>query len=577
MKNRTARSLIALVSCVFFLVSQADAGKIPGSKRKHCVSPAVAAQFVSGSPEVRSGSVSANSSLQEGNILVVEADPELLILSNVFDLKDLTVRFHPASRGRYTYTLEPSSFDGQATDTVTLKDDDAVELKFKHFQFPFGRKIYDRCYINSNGNITFDAPDIEPPAPEGIAGNLPRIAAFYSDLDPENAGAVFVHQDADRILISWLKVPEFFNQGQLDYGQNTFQIVLYKSGMIDLVFSDEITATQSFVGLLPGFERMPVRYVDYSTRQSSGRALFSFIENFHDYVSVDLQALMKAIYQTQPDRYDFVSLFSNFELTPVPGTQAFAINVKNNVRGIGNPSDKAKSVFKDNSKYGSKSKLQNITFFGNLHQYPADPSAKLSDDDVSLLDILAHEIGHRWLSYIKLTRDGNSPGPLLGRDRSHWSFFLDTQGSFLEGNQIVVNNANSFQTGTPFQRYSSLDLYLMGLKPASEISDTFYVEGAFDFSPEFPFTAESSPEANVKFKGTQVPVRINDIIAANGSRRPGIGTSQKQFNQLFVLITTGTTPATPEELSYMELVRSLWTDTFHNATEGRATITTVLD
>lgn len=511
-----------------------------------------------------------------GNIVVLEADPELLTLPNTFDLSGLALRFNPAPGGRYVYSLEQASFDAQVSQNISLSDDGSSELVFKNFSFPFGRKVYDRCYVNSNGNVTFQTPDAEPPSADSVSGNIPRIAAFFADLNPEKSGAVFVNQTADRVVISWLKVPEFFNQNQFDYGQNTFQIVLYKSGVIDVVFTGEMSATQGFVGLIPGFNKIPIRFVDFSTRKSSGRSLLSFVENFHDYVSVDIQALLKTLYTVEPDRYDFVTLFSNFDLNPVPGAQAFAINVRNNVHGIGNPSDK-KPIFKDNNQYGSAGRLQNITFLGDLHQYPDTPEKNLAEGNVSLLDILAHEVGHRWLTYVKLLKDGKPTNTLLGRDNVHWSFFFDSKGSFLEGNQILQKSSNVFETGNPYQRYSDLDLYLMGLNSASEVKETFYVDGAGNFSPNFPFMSESSPEANVQFKGSPIAVGIQDIVAANGSRKPNSAASQKDFTHLFVLITKADQPATAEDLQYLELVRSAWSEFFYNATGGKATMNTVLE
>jgi len=559
--------------CVLILLFVSDVFAAP---KKHCVSPAAASQFLKSSRVIQARQATANPATTDGNIVILEADPELLTLSNSFDLAGFTLRFTPAEGGRYAYTLENSNFDGQVSQNIRLGDDGISELVFKDFAFPFGRKTYDRCYISSNGNITFDRPDPEPPAADSITGNLPRIAGFFADLNPQNSGAIFVNQTPDKVTVSWLKVPEFFNQNQFDYGQNSFQIVMYKTGVIEIVFTKEMSASQGFVGLVPGFDKIPIRFVDFSSLKGSGRFFQSFVENFHDYVSVDIQALMISLYASMPDRFDFVSLFSNFDLNPVPGAQAFAINVRNNIRGIGNPSDK-KPFFKDNEQYGSAGRLQNITFLGNLHQYPDSPYETLPDGDVSLLDILAHEVGHRWLTYVKLFRDGKRTDSLLGRDHVHWSFFFDTEGSFLEGNQILQKSSNQFATGKPYQGYSDLDLYLMGFKSPSDVKDSYYVTGASTFSPDFPFRPESSPEDNVSFNGSAIPVTIQDIVAANGARKPNSAGSQKAFTHLFVLITKTDQPATPEEIQYLEMVRSAWTDFFHTATGQAATVQTTLD
>jgi hypothetical protein len=568
----TGKQSIALVLCALFFVTS-----VFGESKKRCISPAAAKKWVERNQQkhtTRVATVGAQTT-QVGNILVLQADPELLILSNSFDLSNVTLRFHPVSKGRYAHTVELTNFDAEAAETVQLADDESYELVFSHFQFVFGRKTYDRCFINSNGNITFETMDPDPPAPDRVVQTIPRIAGFYADLNPENMGTIVTRQTPDKVVISWLRVPEFLNQNQLDYGQNTFQIVLYKTGVIDIVFTDEITATQGVVGLIPGFDNAPLRGVDFSSRKSVGRQFYSFVENFHDYISTDLPRLVKAIYAGRADKYDFISLFSNFDLIPVPGAQAFAINVRNNIKGIGNPSD-GKSIFNDSEIYGSSGRLQNITFFGNIRDYPSNPFEELPQEDVSMVDILAHEVGHRWLSYVKLTRNGNESNVLLGRDNSHWSFFLDTEGSFLEGNQIH-SDLGTFRTGRPFERYSDLDLYLIGLKKPEDVKDTYYVDAPTNFLPEFPFSAGSIPESGVEFKGNQIFVDMDDIIAANGTRKPGVGGSQKTFKHLFVLISKTDQPATAEEIAYLELVRASWSDFFYNATQGLASMDTVLE
>ncbi|MCI0415168.1 hypothetical protein L0222_20545 [bacterium] len=572
----SGKQTTALIVCVFLFVTQVFGEKSGQPKKLRCISPAAVSKFVKSEQKVQSQGLLYSQVTPVGNIVVLEANPELLILQNLFDLQNLTVRFHPVSKGRYAHTLEPTNFDGNASKALDLDDDESYELVFKHFQFPFGRNTYDRCYVNSNGTITFETPDTDVPDAANLTPVLPRIAGFFADLNPGASGAILLNETSDKVVVTWFKVPEFFNQNQFDFGQNTFQIVMYKTGVIDLVYTNEFTATQGFVGLIPGLDTIPLRYVDFSSRKSTHRTLHSFVENFHDYISADIPNLMKSLYLSTPDRFDFISLFSNFDLTPVPGAQAFAINVRNNVRGIGNPSDK-KPIFKDNEIFGSRKQLQNITFFGNVHQYPSDPSKKLPEGDVSLLDILAHEIGHRWLSYVKLLKNNEESDVLLGRDKTHWSFFFDSDGSFLEGNQIHLRKTNSFETGNPFQRYSDLDLYLMGLNSPEEVRETYYVEGPSSFSPDFPFSAESSPEQNVKFKGTAVPLKIQDIIAANGLRRPNSNGSQKDFRHLFVIVVRAGQLPTPEELAFMELVRASWSDFFFNATAGKASMDTVLE
>lgn len=548
----------------------------PPAKKKICVSPSNAAQFLQArASQARHMAVASTPYLfTSGNVVVLEADPELLIVPNPFDLKRNAVRFIPAPHNRFAYSLVPYSFNAEAADTIVLKDDDSVELQFQNFAFPFAGKSYTRCFVNSNGNITFDQGDIEPPDIETLLSGPPRIAPFFADLDPESSGTVYVKQTSDTVIITWLKVPEFFNQDQFAYGQNTFQVVLYKDGRVDLIYSDDMTATQALIGLVPGYGKSQLRLVDFTRGTLRGRPAGSLVENFHDYESVDIPAVMNSFYKSYSDRYDFVTLASNFDLNPIPGAQAFAINVQNDVKGIGNPAARGKALFRDTAKYGSAGKLQNITFIGNIHQYPPDPNRTLPDTYTSLLQILAHEVAHRWLSYVRVSQDGVSSDLLLGRDKSHWSFFFDSDGSFLEGNQIIQKSQTSFLTSRPFTGYSTMDLYLMGLIPPSDVRPSLVVLGPSNFSPAFEFSAESAPEPDIAFKGSARPVTVDDVIAANGARKPDTSTSPKTFSHVFILIVKKDAPASEDELALIEQLRTAWEGFFTAATGGHGKMQT---
>lgn len=573
------RSSFVIVLLIGLLIASLTYGK-QGAKNWRCVSPASVSQFIAAT-ESRTLSAATNSRARSvvangGNILIFEAGPQLLTVSNPFDLRGKTLNFIPTPDGRFTYSVGPGFFDAQASTTIALKDDESQELKFDTFSFPFAGKLYDRCFINSNGNITFGIPDAEPPDLDALIQGPPRIAPFFTDLDPENQGTVFIRNSNDSVTVSWLKVPEFFNHDQFEFGQNTFQVVLHRTGQIQLVYSEEISATQALIGITSGNGNSALRVVDFSKGTHANRPFGSLIENFQDYQSVDIRLLMQSIYKTVPDKYDFVTLFSNFTLDPIPGVQAFAINVQNDVRGIGNPGTRGNSIFRDNAKYGSSAKLQNITFLGNIHQYPEDPAQTFAGTGTSVLQILAHEVGHRWLAYISTPRQLQRAS-LIGRDRVHWSFFFDTDGSFLEGNEILQQSRNNFLTSRPFQRYSDLDLYLMGLIGANEVRPSFVVEGPSRFSPSFEFSAESAPEHNVSFKGNALPVRIDDVIAANGLRKPDVSNSQKDFQHLFVLIVKSDQRASSQEVQFLELVQTGFQQFFSKATGGKAKIQTYID
>lgn len=571
MKRTSAVFVIGLI-CLCCTVGIAADKK---EKRKQlCVSPQTVEKYLSAkSKKLSSKSVSETIISSTGDVVVVEADSQLLVVPNPFDLNGKQVEFEPVIRNRYSYVSSNARFDSDASDPLSIEDDDSTELTLTDFAFPFAGKAYKQLFVNSNGNITFDSGDPEPPDLENLMDGPPRIAAFFADLDPESAGSILVRQTRDFATITWFKVPEFFSHDQFAYGENTFQIILYATGRIDLVYADDLTATQALVGIVPGYGRSTLRLVDFSRSRLKGRPAASFLEDFRNYESIDIPNLMKSVYGQIPDAFDFVTLLSNFNLTPVPEAQAFSINVQNEVRGIGNPSARGSSIFRDQKKYGSNDKLQNITFLGNIHDYPSNPNQTIPDTYTSLLQVLAHEVGHRWLAYTKLERDGRAQDLLLGRDKSHWSFFFDSDASFLEGNQID-SRGTTFVTLMPFQGYSRLDLYLMGFLKPEDVRDTLVVEGARRFSPNFPFAPESSPEPDVSFQGSAHPVKIDDIIAANGKREPDSSTSQKSFRHLFVLIVKKENPSTSEELAAVDQLRREWESSFSKATLGLGKIDT---
>lgn len=126
-----------------------------------------------------------------------------------------------------------------------------------------------------------------------------------------------------------------------------------------------------------------------------------------------------------------------------------------------------------------------------------------------------------------------APGPdlpvtaLLGRDNSHWSYFVNSGGSPMEGNEWEQLTENTFRTRRATFRFSPLDLYQMGLIPASEVPPFWLIAepdimGQRDMNGQ-TLRAASPPEygdRTVTIRGRKVTYTINDVIAANGIRNP---------------------------------------------------------
>ena len=90
-----------------------------------------------------------------------------------------------------------------------------------------------------------------------------------------------------------------------------------------------------------------------------------------------------------------------------------------------------------------------------------------------------------------------------------------------------------FRTVGAVSRYSALDQYAMGLRAASEVPPMFLVTQVTSGQ-----SAEDAPRIGVEIRGTRKDVRIADIVAANGTRRPDAAGAPKVFRQAFIYLVT---------------------------------------
>lgn len=137
--------------------------------------------------------------------------------------------------------------------------------------------------------------------------------------------------------------------------------------------------------------------------------------------------IAQEFYSTHPDDYDFIVIYANFDFSMPTGAVAFYQGVRNDVQGIG------KLIFDNSASYGSDGQLQGTIDMGNVANLESDP---FDPDFSTTMGILCHELLHRWAAYVKFEKWDGTPDStdLLGKDLSHWSYLLDTNGSLLYGN-----------------------------------------------------------------------------------------------------------------------------------------------
>ena len=146
----------------------------------------------------------------------------------------------------------------------------------------------------------------------------------------------------------------------------------------------------------------------------------------------------------------------------------------------------------------------------------------------------------------------------------------------MEGNDIEDRGGGRFETVDFARRYSPLDQYAMGLRSAAEVPPFFYVEGGDNFRPNRGYKLSSAPEAGVSFTGERRQVRIEDVIAAMGPRRPDASEAPRTFRQAYVLVADPVAPVSEARHAAVARIRARFERFYVEATDGRGAVFTHL-
>ncbi len=490
------------------------------------------------------------------DIAVLEDNGDLIIRPNEFDLANRGLRFVPNAAG-YRLSSTSADFRTPLGRAVTLGDDDSSAQTLASPVSFFGR-AFSGLFINSDGNVTFVEGD-NASTTRGLARLLagpPRLAPFFADLDPSAGGRVFFNATSDAVTVTWCAVPGFDSLETL-----TAQLVMQSGGAIELKFG-AADLVNGIVALSPGAaERFTP--VDLSRATPATADPGAIGEQFAASASLNLVAASRRFYETHRDAFDQLVFWTDSPV--IDDAFAFESTVQNAITGIGI------EVFNESATLGSAGTLQSIVNMDRVSKYGDSPSAKLFGEN-SPLGILAHETGHRWLARL-LFRNVNREisEELLGRQLAHWSFFVDSDGSVMEGNEIEDQRGGVFRTVAAAEKYSRLDLYAMGLAGAAEVPSWFFIE-----SPISTRTRETPPIAGITINGTRRDVLIQDVIDALGPRVPSAADAPRVLRQAFVFVRRAEAARDPLDLTRLARIREQWPAFFRRATENRMSVETRL-
>ena len=341
----------------------------------------------------------------------------------------------------------------------------------------------------------------------------------------------------------------------------TAQAVLFSNGAIEFRFGpsdlrDGITA------LSPG-RTQTVTTVDLNAGGGRVTEPVAFGELFAASPSLNLVAASRRFYETHPDNFDQLVFWT--DTTVVTDAFAFESTVKNSITGTG------LEVFDFSAAMGSGGALQSVMNMDRISKYPDAPASRLFGNR-SALGILAHETGHRWLVRL-MFRDADRAisDQLLGRQLAHWSFFMDSDGSVMDGNDIDDLGGGVFRTATATEKYSRLDLYAMGLATDAEVPRWFFVD-----APIASQSRETGPIAGVIINGTRRDVLIQDVIDALGPRVPAAADAPRLHRQAYVYVRRDSAVLNPQDLTRLARLREQFGPFYSRATENRMAVRTTL-
>lgn len=292
------------------------------------------------------------------------------------------------------------------------------------------------------------------------------------------------------------------------------------------------------------------------------------------------RAIAREFYRSHGDDYDFLVIFTNFEFRmPSPQAKAFFSPAKNDVRGIGLELNDQTNAYSPGGSFLAR--LQGTIDMANLSGHVLEPTDPEFEDT---LTALTHEFLHRWGAYVHFRDGAIESDALLGLDRAHWSFLLDSEGSTLYGNNWRDNGDGTFTSVVAEQSrsgevvgriFSPLDLYLMGLIDKSRVPPLLLID-----APGLDPT--QLPTIGVTIPGTAKSVTIDDIVAVEGERIPGAADSCKEFRVAFIYaVAPGTwaaiDPRSGGEVTAINRLRNEWEKRFSILTDGTALMRTTIE
>jgi len=468
--------------------------------------------------------------------------------------------------------------------------------------------------------VTFEtAGPVLPAGDAGVAGIAYRVSFCSHAPAPESAGAA-AHADAVWTIRGF--APRNRGNGTatryVAFGEGVSRAVqtsgntismggilppplrgakqIYVSADASAAGLEEPVAQISAKAVALGGTRNPE--VDLSSLKPQDGAFKVVYEAFHYYALPSPRDMSCTVVKGLGDKFDFLAYYSDFRVdnqeagTPSNGPLGA---VGGAVTGIGAKQHGLESyctpgrfqwgfvqpVYAGSNQMQERSPADapvgtdhDITFYQKqLAEISAD--GKMPPYMYAMSQI-AHEMGHRWAAFVS-AKVGEVTIPL---GPVHWARGLQARVAFpyrrpteasIMGGGVWQDNFDGTYTQldddyyVPATGWSYLDLYLMGLISSAEVPDFFILRNLVP--------ANKDANGHPIFKADRTKLTIQDVIAAEGPRLPGVDKSQREFNTgIAIMVQHGDKP-NAELIERAEGIRKQWMDYFAITTGHRASMT----
>jgi MYXO-CTERM domain-containing protein len=224
------------------------------------------------------------------------------------------------------------------------------------------------------------------------------------------------------------------------------------------------------------------------------------------------------------------------------------------------------------------SQVQGFLHMNRWTNYIGKDPGGTDDSRISL--VFGQELGHAWLAFVHVDAPAIDPRILLGRSDAHWSFYLHTNGSPVQGHTWADNGDGTFTASkTEIFEFSDLDLYLMGLIPPEEVEPFFAIVGPSDCIDSAQRDGECAPPDAFQFEaetytvtGTRVDLTVDDVIASEGARNPAWPDTPDRYDISFILIKRPEEELGPEERAQLDTIVDRSIEIFDAQTRGLAAV-----